>query len=59
MQRKYTKFIDGPNNLSYEERLKLQSLEYRRLRGVMIQLYKIAHSNYDESSIRNLKKMTG
>ena len=45
VQRRATKIVPGMNNLSYEERLiklKLSSLNYRRMRGDLIQKY----SNY-------------
>ena len=57
VQRKYTKFIHCLKNLTYEERLyllNLHSLEYRRLRGGMIQVYKIAHNYYDKVSVKDL-----
>ena len=57
VQRKYTKFIHCLKNLTYEERLyllNLHSLEYRRLRGDMIQVYKIAHNYYDKVSVKDL-----
>ena len=41
--------------LSYENRLfilHLLSLEYRRLRDDMIQVYKVAHIYYDEISVK-------
>ena len=50
IQRKYTKHVKGLSSLSYEQRLnklKLPSLEYRILRGDMIQVFKIAHNYYD------------
>ena len=40
--------IVGKKNLSYHERLqKLKSLEYRRIRGDMIEVYKMVHDKYD------------
>ena len=57
VQRKYTKHIKGLSNLTYEERLQkinLPSLEYRQLRGDMIQVYKIAHNFYDKASVESL-----
>ena len=50
VQRFYTKRIIGMNNLSYEDRLhklKLPSLEFRRLRGDMIEVFKISNKKYD------------
>ena len=46
-------------NLSYIERLKLiklPTLAYRRLRGDMIDIYKIIHNIYDHESVPNLLK---
>ena len=57
VQRKFTKHIKGLSNLQYEERLKkinLPSLEYRQIRGDMIQVFKIAHNFYDNASVQNL-----
>ena len=59
VQRKYTKHIKGLQNVPYEERLKiikLPSIEYRQLRGDMIQVYKIAHNFYDPESTRSIFK---
>ena len=50
VQRQYTRKIFGLKNLPYEERLKalrLPSLTYRRLRGDLIEMYKIIHNIYD------------
>ena len=50
VQRKFTKHVKGLNKFQYEERLhklKLPSLEYRQIRGDLIQVYKIAHNYYD------------
>ena len=52
VQRRATKLVDSLSNLSYEERMKilnLPSLEYRRVRGRMIETYKILHNYYDFS----------
>ena len=57
VQRKYTKHILEVRKLSYEERLKildLPSLEYRRFRGDLIQVYKIVHKHYDRTSVNSL-----
>ena len=47
VQRRATKIVPGMNNLSYEERLtklKLSSLNYRRMRGDLIQVFKLSKS---------------
>ena len=57
VQRKFTKFIHCFRDCSYEDRLlklKLPSLEYRRYRGDMLQVYKITHNHYDHTSVKNL-----
>ena len=46
VQRHFTKVILGMQELSYEERLcrlRLPSLVYRRIRGDLIEVYKIIH----------------
>ena len=61
VQRKYTKHVKGLNKLTYEERLnklQLPSLEYRQIRGDMIQVYKIAHNYYDNVTTKNLFKFS-
>ena len=50
VQRRATKMIPGYSDLSYPERLrklKLPTLAYRRIRGDMIQVYKIMNDFYD------------
>ena len=50
VQRQFTKKIYGLHKLSYEERLReldLPSLEFRRIRGDMIEVYTILHEKYD------------
>ena len=54
VQRRATKYIPGFTNLSYCNRLKrldLPTLAYKRLRGSMIEVYKIFHS-YDEDVVQ-------
>ena len=51
VQRRATKQLACCKGMEYEERLKyldLPCLEYRRLRGDMIEVYKMANSHYDE-----------
>ena len=50
VQRRASKMLPGLREKSYEERLrtlKLPTLRYRRLRGDMIEVYKICHEIYD------------
>jgi hypothetical protein len=50
VQKRATKQIPGMKNLPYEERLRkleLPTLSYRRLRGDMIEGYKIIQGHYD------------
>ena len=50
VQRQFTKRIKGFKNLTYTQRLSrlnLPSLEFRRLRGDYIEVYKILHEIYD------------
>ena len=57
VQRKFTRRIIGISNLDYESRLKLlnlPSLEFRRLRGDMIEVYKIVHGLYDTNTTKTL-----
>ena len=54
VQRRATRLVPGLSNLEYSERLKtlkLPTLSYRRIRGDMIQTYKILHptEGYDKS----------
>ena len=52
VQRRATKQIPGMKELSYPERLrklKLPTISYRRVRGDMIELYKIINKIYDDS----------
>ena len=46
----FTKRIIGMNNLDYKDRLsklRLPSIEFRRLRGDMIDVFKITNGMYD------------
>ena len=57
IQRNYTRNIIGMKKLDYGERLKtlkLPSLEYRRVRGDMIEVYKILTNHYDPLTTHTL-----
>jgi len=57
VQRHFTKCIVGIGGLSYEDRLRslhLPSLEYRRLRGDLIEAFKILHHIYDVKTTQGL-----
>ena len=57
VQRDYTRRIKGMYGLDYTERLsklKLPSLEFRRLRGDLIEVYKIIHNIYDPLTTHSL-----
>ena len=56
VQKRATKLLPGYDNLSYEERLKklrLPSLTYRRLKGDLIETYKILTNKYDPEICEN------
>ena len=56
VQRRATKLIPGYKELDYKERLtrlNLPTLSYRRLRGDMIEIYKILTGKYDSSVMSN------
>ena len=58
VQKRATKQIPGFNNLSYPERLKklkLPTITYRRIRGDMIETYKIINEKYDPEASSFLK----
>ena len=60
VQRRATRLIPGLKHLSYEDRLKylkLPTLTYRRLRGELIEVYKIFTSKYDPDVCKNLIKL--
>ena len=53
VQRRATKLVPNLKNLTYSERLKklnLPTLKYRRIRGDMINVYKILNSNNADSN---------
>ena len=57
VQRSYTKRIIGMGDLDYSSRLKelkLPSLEYRRFRGDLIEMYKICNNVYDPKTVKSL-----
>ena len=57
IQRQFTKQIKGMKNLNYTDRLsalKLPSLEYRRMRGDLIETYKVLHEIYDPITTNSL-----
>ena len=57
IQKQFTKRVDGMKGLNYHERmayLKLPSLEYRRVRGDMIETYKIYNNLYDPLTTSSL-----
>ena len=57
VQRKLTKHIKGLRDTPYEDRLKiikLPSMEYRQIRGDLIQVFKIAHNYYDPITTKSL-----
>ena len=57
VQRSFTKRLVKVQKLSYEQRLrklKLPSLEFRRFRGDLIEVYKITHNLYDSQTINHL-----
>ena len=53
VQKRATRAFCRDKNLSYEERLRylnLPTLRFRRIRGDMIELYKVTHGFYDRAS---------
>ena len=58
VQWRATKQLPGMKDLTYPERLrllKLPTLSYRRVRGDMIELYKITHDIYDKRASQFVK----
>ena len=57
VQRHFTRYIIGMKEMRYEDRLKslkLYSLEYRRFRGDMIEVFKMCHGHYDPITTKTL-----
>ena len=62
VQRRATRQIPGLSSLSYPDRLKtlnIPTLKYRRIRGDMIEVYKILHEVYDPLATIHLPRSTG
>jgi hypothetical protein len=61
VQKRATKQIPGFNNLSYPEilkKLKLPTMTYRRIKGDMIETYKIINEKYDSEASSFLKLLS-
>jgi len=59
LQRRFTKLIDGMGGLSYNQRLEklnLPTLQYRRRREQLIQVYKLLHGHYEADSTKFFQK---
>ena len=59
IQKKATKILPKIRHLSYSERLRacnLPTLHYRRIRGDMIETYKILSGKYDTVAVPNLTR---
>ena len=57
IQRNFTRHIYGMKNLEYAQRLrclKLPSLQYRRFRGDLIEVFKLTHDLYDPQTTNSL-----
>ena len=57
VQRRASKAVPGLKDLSYEVQLwamRLLTLAYRRYRGDMIEVFKVAHSIYDPDASNGL-----
>ena len=57
IQRHFTRCIIGMKDLDYNQRLRalgLPSLEYRRVRGDLIEMYKMTHDLYDTVTTKAL-----
>ena len=61
VQRQFTKRIKGLSEYDYETRLrilKLPSLEFRRVRGDLIEVFKITHNIYDPLTTHSLLQLS-
>ena len=61
VHRKYSKYIKGLVNVPYEDRLKqikLPCLEYRLIRGDIIQVFKIVNKHYDPLTTYSIFKFS-
>jgi hypothetical protein len=59
VQKRATKLVNSCKKLSYRERLmylKLPTLKFRRLRGDMLEVYKILHGCYDENIVPSIPR---
>src|SRR6266516_3714529 len=59
VQKRATKLVRSCKKLSYKERLiylNLPTLKFRRLRGDMIEVFKMLNGYYDESAMPNLAR---
>ncbi len=62
VQRRATKQLPGLKDKSYEDRLKflkLPTLQYRRIRGDMIEVFKIMNEYYDKDASVHLPQQVG
>ena len=60
VQRRATKIVPKIKNLTYPDRLKalnLPTLSYKRLRGDMIEVYKIIANIYDSNTCQNISNL--
>ncbi len=61
VQRRATKQVQGLRDMTYAARLKtlgLTTLAYRRLRGDLIEVYKILHGHYDTRVRQNILQLS-
>ena len=62
VQRRATKQLPGFKDKSYEDRLrtlKLPTLQYRRIRGDMLEVFKIMNNHYDKDASVHLPQPPG